>query len=210
MGVRASGGLPDAMPRKRKAATDEVRPFAEKERLIAAIDPGLLFCGLALFSGDGTLLAAELVDGYASTHKSVEWIEMGRAVARRLAVQVDELVIERPKIYGSFSKFKGDQNDLLDIAAVVGAICAKVNAVNVVTFLPSDWKGQQPKEVTQRRVKLTLSDAEWAKVKLPQKSLEHNVYDAIGIGLAHLQKRGIRQSWQPLWTPPIRGASKKT
>lgn len=101
------------------------------------------------------------------------------------------LVVEVPQIYTGVRD--EDPNDLIDLAGVVGAIASTI-AIGSVEWspLPREWKGQIPKEVTQKRVDKRLSPEEKALIKWPIKSLCHNVYDAIHLGIVYLEREGLR------------------
>ena len=94
---------------------------------------------------------------------------------------IHEIVIELPQVYAG-SKSKGNPNDLIKLAyeagRVVGSAAAKV-------IKPREWKGTIKKEVMLKRILSKLDDRELRLLKglgLPP-SKEHNVVDAIGIGL---------------------------
>lgn len=92
------------------------------------------------------------------------------------------ILVEKPQVYVG-AKNKGDPNDLIDVALVVGAVLAafpdgEMTGFNPETVKPAGWKGQVPKDVCKRRLQKELSTAEseiaiWSN---------HNVVDAIGIG----------------------------
>lgn len=82
--------------------------------------------------------------------------------------------------------------DLLDLQAIGGYVAGYLRAP--VRWIPArSWKGQVPKEVTERRVGAILTRPErdilaTACVGLPQ-GLRHNVIDAVGIGLFALGRK---------------------
>lgn len=98
------------------------------------------------------------------------------------------VVIECPQIYATRHQ-KGSQQDLIDLAVVVGQIKERAIALGhtVDLVLPREWKGQTPKEVSAQRVNETLSPLEWRRISLGgRKADHHNVYDAIHMGLVIL------------------------
>lgn len=168
---------------------------------VLSVDPGLRRSGCALFSSSGQLLAAALVLGEseASTDRAKERAVVYRTMAeavfawsRREAAavggSVDFLAIEFPAVRkrGSQREEKQgvDPNDIVRLAAVVGAICVAVEAPATV-WLPEDWKGQVPKPIHNERALARLSPEELARVPLrPRaKDIDHNIADAIAIGL---------------------------
>jgi hypothetical protein len=146
---------------------------------LVAIDPGVRRCGISLWE-EGKLRNAWL------TKERDTWSE----VAGDVGAWTGKAVIEFPQFYSRRALGKGDPNDLLNLAAVVGAITT--HYLYPVIVRPREWKGQAPKDVTEARVRKELSKVEMARVDLPAKSLRHNVFDAIGIGLWFLKKKGMR------------------
>jgi hypothetical protein len=150
--------------------------------MLLAVDPGLNACGCALFAGP-VLVHAHLVRNSASKHASFSERVKCMAIAVADAHEgLRELAVEFPVHYSAKHKQKGRQEDLLKLAAVVGALLSRLGLPSR-TYFPYDWKHQLPKSVTRRRVSLRLSPEERAAMILPAASLQHNVYDAIGIGL---------------------------
>lgn len=155
--------------------------------MLVSIDPGVRLCGVAVFE-DGELASAWL-------SKSSGWRTMAYCVVsdlqKRYPLEVLEpgrLVIEKPQIYTQ-NKLKGDPNDLIDLACVVGALGVLMIRQELTTYLPRQWKGQVPKHVMIERIKGKLSEDERKRIELPSaKSLQHNVWDAVGIGLHHERK----------------------
>jgi len=107
---------------------------------------------------------------------------------RGLPAKIDHLAIEFPRVRDKRTQRRAkkgtDPNDLVDLAGIVGAILATVDAVSTV-WLPEEWKGQVPKEIHNARAIARLSPEELVNVpKRPRaKDFDHNVVDAIGIGL---------------------------
>lgn len=95
-----------------------------------------------------------------------------------------ELVIEVPQVYPQRA-WKGDPNDLIDVALAAGIVIGRVHCTKVRTPRPHQWKGTCPKEIHQRRVLALLDMSERAILEgcgAPKSKL-HNVVDAIGLGL---------------------------
>jgi len=85
--------------------------------LLKSVDPGLRTCGVALWR-DGILTHAELVRGSPKAQGFDAWYPMAMAVA---LPHVDELAIELPQVY-SRGLSKGDPNDLIQLAVIVGVV----------------------------------------------------------------------------------------
>jgi hypothetical protein len=158
---------------------------------LVSMDPGKKLLGLAIFKRTTKeLTRAVLIKGD-------EPALLGVAVADFLFVEKPMrpknlcFVSEYPQVY-RFSK--GDPNDLLPLSECVGAVKAALLSHELIagpeywaTYLPREWKGQVPKDVMVSRIQERLSKDERARVELPRaKSLSHNVWDAIGIGLKAL------------------------
>lgn len=143
-------------------------------------------CGAALWD-NGTLKKAVLIRSKNKDAGAAAWYPMALAVSTWVEDEfIDDLVIELPQIY---KFFKGDPQDLIQLAGVVGAISqeiVRINAGRLTTYLPRAWKGQVKKDVTKLRVQKRLSPEELIRVSLPAPSLQHNVWDSLGIGLHFL------------------------
>jgi len=132
-----------------------------------SIDPGKHGVGLASWSGS-TLLEAR----YVPTEVRLS--------------DVDLVVCEVPQIY-PMEKWKGDPNDLIDVAVVAGMHLAK--GLRQVMVRPREWKGSVPKTIHNNRVLTQLDPLKKAMVDVIPKTLRHNVVDAIGLGLWYLNTR---------------------
>jgi hypothetical protein len=103
----------------------------------------------------------------------------------------DEVVIEKPKIY-PVRQWKGDPNDLIDVAVVAGYMGGIVNCRKVKWITPQEWKGNRPKDVDHRHTMSLLSPEEKEVIKETKgvlKSQKHNMIDAVGIGLWYLRRK---------------------
>ena len=128
--------------------------------IVIGVDPGL-DTGVAAVK-DGVLDFAGLVDPrYMSYHIS------------------SRVFIECPRIYPTGTP---NPNDLIKLAVMVGRYVEYFDSHNtkVALIAPSDWKGQQPKVVTERRMRARFPDLDRWLVGIP-KSKAHNVIDSIGI-----------------------------
>jgi len=152
--------------------------------MIVAIDPGVHACGVAVFR-DAVLERAEYID---ILHQGGP-VALARAVAAWTggATAIGRVVVEKPQVYVRRLS-KGDPNDLIDLAVVVGALLATVQGVGE-TVLPQRWKGSVPKDIMNARILGRLSDAEKQRIVYPKrKTLGHNVVDSVGIGLWALKR----------------------
>lgn len=159
---------------------------------IVAVDPGLNACGVAIFSENARLEIAELVrnERDASADLPTRWegaaLAVGAFIARasRQYPHTDRtIVVEMPKVYPAAQQ-KGDQNDLMNLVGVVASIVNLGMSERRRLLYPRDWKGTIDADVMIRRVAARLTTTEAARVVLHSaKGLQHNVWDAVGIGL---------------------------
>lgn len=155
--------------------------------MLATIDPGLRNCGVAVWqTNPWSLVEASLVKGSAKAVGPEAWLQMGNAVAEYLTSwPIANVLVEFPQVYAR-TKSRGDPNDLLQIAAIVGIIATKIKTIEITR--PYEWKGQIPKKVMQKRLENRLSLAEKARIKECPMSLRHNIWDAVGLGLCKFDR----------------------
>lgn len=158
--------------------------------ILIAIDPGLRHCGVAVFEAGELQCAAlvknrDLVSRGPSAHAEMAWQVLHWLSAWDLDRAI--LVLEWPRIYPGSGQRKGDLNDLLELAGVDSAIASKLGAFlgEVTCYAPAQWKGQVPKRIMNDRVLKRLTPREAARIIHPK---DHNVLDAIGIGLHRLER----------------------
>ncbi len=157
----------------------------ESSELVVAVDPGVRGCGVALFR-DGLLEQATYVESHSAGQRSIAWLAMVAAVKEFIGARaVARFVVELPQVYIQ-AKSKGDPNDLIHLAAVVGGLCVAFESAPQQVYLPAEWKGQVPKEIVHARASQRLSDDEGKRISCRRKSLLHNVKDAVSIGLKYL------------------------
>jgi hypothetical protein len=148
---------------------------------LVSVDPGLRSCGVAYWK-EGVLQAAQLVLGDKKARDAAAW----RAMTDNLHHEVldftgSPVAIEFPQVY---RYGKGDPNDLLQLAVIVGGCFSWTDNLHV--YRPREWKRQVPKNIMCQRIQDRLTEEERRRVALPVPSLAHNVWDAVGIGLHHL------------------------
>jgi hypothetical protein len=109
---------------------------------------------------------------------------------------VNYLVVEKPQVYRQ-AKQKGDPNDLIDLAVLVGQAIERYTCSDPArhrVYLPAQWKGQVPKDIHHRRIMGTI-DVQRDQIRwlyqVPE-SYRHNVLDAVGLGLFLLHQERIR------------------
>lgn len=104
---------------------------------------------------------------------------------------MDLAVIEMPRWYPHEHKI--DVNDLLDLSVTVGRFqeTLRSQGAKVELVFPRTWKGTVKKDIHNRRVLEQLTAAELALLpKRPRaKDFDHNMIDAIGLGLWKLGRK---------------------
>lgn len=149
---------------------------------ILAVDPGLHACGAAVFRDGGELIWCGWPRGQKEGSGPLAWARMSRAVVVDTGLYSPScLVLEVPQVYGRGAQ-KGDPNDLIQLAGVLGAICAEYSYCDMVSYAPREWKGQVPKPIMQKRIEMKLRPEERRLLD----GQNHNVWDAVGIGLKYL------------------------
>lgn len=148
---------------------------------LLSIDPGFTGTGLAVWSA-GDLYCAYVIRPEGST--LVERIKsLYRQVHNYNGSDAREysLIIEQPQTYGGRAA-KGDANDLIKLANLVGALSTLADEVELVA--PAKWKGQAPASVVEARCRKKLTDAEKLRIELPRNAKHRtDVWHAIGLGL---------------------------
>jgi len=170
---------------------------------IASVDPGKHACGVAVWMAPNSsqgiyqlLWAGYVKNPFKSEpgkERAERWGDMARMIAGVLGRWKEwgvSLVLEIPKVYPGIHD--EDPNDLIDLAGVQGAIVGATGFPVEWSPLPQEWKGQLPKEVSERRVESKLQPEEKKRIEWPAKRLCHNVYDALHLGLVHLEREGLR------------------
>lgn len=98
----------------------------------------------------------------------------------------DLVIVEKPRVYRSRLQ-KGDPNDLINLAVLVGQFVAyaKMALTDYELVTPAEWKGQTPKKVNHYRILKALDKHERSyldsALSVLAASLHHNVLDAVGI-----------------------------
>lgn len=139
---------------------------------LIAIDPGNK-TGIAIFRNQ-KLLGADVEEG-----------DLARGILHGHNFGGCLVVIEFPRWYPHTHKV--DWNDLIDLAGVAGRLRGYYERQNakVEYVRPRTWKGTVRKDVHNKRVLAALTDEERALLpKRPRtKDYDHNLVDAVGIGL---------------------------
>jgi hypothetical protein len=148
---------------------------------LVSLDPGLRGCGLAFWNEDGSLVdVAYLRNTVKKGDGPTAWTGYTKCIYP--ALRVEHFISEVPQVYRAGAS-KGDPDDLIQLAGVVGVFSALFTATTYTGVKPREWKGQVPKDVHHARLVKTLTPEELAMVEAAAPpSLRHNVLDAVGIG----------------------------
>lgn len=157
------------------------------------IDPGVRGCGVAIFADKELRVAAYVKGSYSKLHplklaqicgdNVSHWISKQMGLGKPVIPCAGVLAIEVPVSYGEAQQRKGDQNDLINVAMVSAACASLMPQFELVGYYPRDWKGTIDADVMTTRIKSRLSVIEAGQVWCVGAELDHNTYDAIGIGL---------------------------
>lgn len=160
---------------------------------VLAFDPGVQATAMCCFT-KGRIQSLILIPATAGHPRLFGIVD---AVRRALPdVRPMATVIEYPEIYTSVRSWKGNPNNIRDLAAVAFAIATEVDYKYdhyPSLVLPRLWKGQVPKDCHHARILAGLTatqrrsvEAALAKVA---PSLRHNLLDALGLALWRLSAR---------------------
>jgi len=162
--------------------------------MILAVDPGVTYCGLALFS-HGRLIDqhtpkipvhTRTVDRASAIVDTVNhWCYTSRVPAKTTGVPMLEcLVVEGMFIYPP--KFQNKPpNDVMAVQTIVGALLAGVPAARRESPLAREWKGQLAKMVHHAQVTRKLFPEE----KPMFENASEHARDAIALGLWALRRQ---------------------
>lgn len=149
---------------------------------LLSVDPGNN-TGWAFFNSAGVLQCCGLVKCLVPASLD--------ALAEKVS-SADTVYVEIPQVY-SGPRAKGDPNDLIQVAVCAGWVISQYRRADLKTVKPAEWKGQEPKEITHKRVLASLSPYELTvfdqDLKKHPKGVQHNVVDAVGIGLWALRRK---------------------
>lgn len=169
---------------------------------LVSLDPGLRGSGVAWFNAQGQLVRTDYVRNPEKTGNGPQaWTGYLRVALWEDAVW--HFISEIPQVYRAGAS-KGDPDDLIQLAGVVGVFSSIFRATTHLGVKPREWKGQVPKDVHHARLVKTLTPEEMAMVeRAAPPSLRHNVLDAIGIGRYFFQThcRGAPVAEKPVRIP---------
>lgn len=153
----------------------------KKQVQLLSIDPGFRYFAFALFKD------AELQDADILKTKSDNWEVWTKQPPSflNIAYLLDnyewedrKAIIEIPRI----NQNTPNTEAIIKLSLACGAYTSILQAAGfeVEWVEPKTWKGQVPKDIMCKRIIAKLSQLEYSNIKKPK---DHNVIDAIGIGL---------------------------
>lgn len=149
---------------------------------ILAVDPSINFAGYAIYNGT-KLNSYGLLNPKMDKTFNEEYIDKSFSIFSQLKKlykkeKIDKVILEIPEHFGVSGYMARESGSIFKLTFLCGMICS---LKEVITTPPRGWKGQLPKHVMRNR---------FIK-KFPQLDIEninHNVLDAIAIGLWHVTK----------------------
>jgi Holliday junction resolvasome RuvABC endonuclease subunit len=154
--------------------------------VILCLDPGTKAAGISIFEEDGRLHTAWLAEGEV-WHETADSVLETMHELKINASSIRTVVIERMQVYQDMPI---PPAVLITLSLMAGRVTGRFAqwAGKPVEYEPKTWKKQVPKHIKLKRIQNSLLESEKTRVKIPsKKSLAHNVWDAVGIGLFHLR-----------------------
>lgn len=160
--------------------------------MLVAIDPSITSSGVAAFVGGRLLWAKRIKVKRSKEDVALRSLTMASAIVEAVG-SPDVIAFERPQIYQS-GKGEGDPNDLPALLAIGVATAAILRPRELVSYYPREWAGQLKKTKSgdcresprairiHSRLESEGEIAVWSALR----PSDHDVIDAIGIGLHHL------------------------
>ncbi len=154
--------------------------------ILLSLDPGLVATGWARFSP--RLTSCGLVAGGSGSVEN----RAQRITAALPFAGITDLVVELPQVYLA-RRSKGDPNDLINLAFLVGALglASRLLDNHIRLVKPREWKGTIPKRkiddyLIHRRNLAALRPGERRVYErglaTVAAGLRHNISDAVGLG----------------------------
>lgn len=164
---------------------------------LIAIDPGVNATAFAVFTcAHAKLVYAGMSVRAKACHTLGSLARVHSLTVANLCEEFDvsRVVVEEMRHYPGGGKARhvkdAQAGDLLHLAFIGGALACAFGDAPIRTVPALEWKGSVPKEITQRRVLATLAADEREVLDGAligfAKGLQHNIFDAVGIGLYSL------------------------
>lgn len=160
------------------------------------IDCGVKYIGISLFK-DGVLTGCEYIE---TTDKGAKEADIVVGIVQNLresdilsevsSKEGVRVLIEYPEQYSYSPVPRSSVQGLAFTAGALAVFFKLFLDADVDLVLPKEWKGQVPKEIFLKRIIKRLANDEYKVLKSRKlsKAKEHNVIDAIGLGLKILKR----------------------
>ncbi len=165
------------------------------------VDPGTKACGVGVLDALDLLTGARLISGASPDLIALAVLDYVTDL-RRSSFEAHEplhVIIEYPQAYLPGQQ-KGDQNDLIRLTLVAGAVAGAIKArfpYALIEFvLPRAWKGTIDPDVFTTRIEGRLSAQEVSRIDSCAASLRHNVLDGIGLALHSAGRMARRRVYE--------------
>jgi len=151
-------------------------------KTLLSIDPGTRKTGWAIFRNSKYLTSGAII----IKDKSLSWLQRNDVVGTRFdnllsSYKINTVVIEEPGLFIMSVKGRAASNSgsILKLTALVHSlrVVARTRGIEVVLMPVRKWKGNVPKEITQRRIKRHLG--------IDVKQLDES--DSVGLGMYYIK-----------------------
>lgn len=154
---------------------------------LLAIDPGYRYFGYSIFCGPAIAKA-----GLSQADKAEDWDRWTGQPPNFLALtdiilntewSTKHAIIEFPKVH----RDTPNAESIVRLASACGAYTALLQAAGfaVEWVEPRAWKGTVPKDIMYKRILAKVPESEYTCI---DRIHDHNVIDAVGIGLWKIKK----------------------
>lgn len=151
-----------------------------------AVDPSINYCGYAVYSGK-KLISCGIIKTKTADKKetlkdfsSKTWYIVEELKKIKKKNEVEFVVLEIPEYWGASGYIARESGSIFKLVFLCGVICGSFKGT--ITYTPSQWKKQLPKEVVRNRLVKAMPNVDFSK-------LRHDIVDAIGIGYFHVHGR---------------------
>lgn len=151
---------------------------------LLAIDPGLARTGWCIY------LDGELVNcGFTKSGKGSSYWDKTNHILDQLPLSTYDVFVAEVPSFNDKRARRGDPDKLVPMVMISVGARARCAATKTYFPRPSEWKGQTPKDVHQRRLVAQLDEYGVGLVR--EKGHDHHdVWDAVGLALWALEKEG--------------------
>lgn len=156
--------------------------------MLISIDPGLRHCTAAFFENKKLIRTLWVDNPQKKLRGPKAWVDMAGELSYQVALAKQFSTVERLTVVLEMQQVYGGRfaKDLIELASVTGAIAHCFSGDTLVGYLPKEWTRGRKKPVHNEHTLKALTSEELKRLAQVAKSLQHNIIDAVGIGLYHL------------------------